>query len=39
VRIDGESSRVVRSRNNDVLSRRDGVLTVILEVQLQELCV
>jgi very-short-patch-repair endonuclease len=29
-------TRVIRFRNNDVLSNRDGVLTVILEALQQE---
>ena len=32
----GEGYRVMRFWNNDVLSNRDGVLTVILEALLQE---
>jgi len=36
VRIEGEGYRVMRFWNNDVLSNRDGVLTVILEALLQE---
>jgi very-short-patch-repair endonuclease len=32
----GEGYRVTRFRNNDVLSNRDGVLTVILEALLQD---
>jgi len=32
----GGGYRVMRFRNNDVLSNRDGVLTVILEALLQE---
>ena len=35
----GEGYRVMRFWNNDVLSNRDGVLTVILEALLQESCV
>ena len=34
--IEGEGYRVMRFWNNDVLSNRDGVLTVILEALLQE---
>ena len=35
----GEGYRVMRFWNNDVLSNRDGVLTVILEALLQQSCV
>jgi very-short-patch-repair endonuclease len=34
--LTGEAYRVMRFWNNDVLSNRDGVLTVILEALLQE---
>jgi very-short-patch-repair endonuclease len=39
VRIKREGCRVMRCRNNDVPSNRDGVLTVILEALMQESCV
>ena len=35
----GEGYRVIRFWNNDVLTNRDGVLTVILQALLQEWCV